>query len=145
MAADFLIRLREHTTPAVLLVTGEIDTRTLTDFRDTLSRAAARHDRLVIDLTTTGFLSAAALAVLDQHRARIAALLVTRASPILHPLRLAGLRSLLVYSGQPRPSPRAHPPQPRHTEDCTGADVDAAGRAGLPSPRPEPPVPAPLR
>jgi hypothetical protein len=90
-------------------------------------------------------LSAAALAVLDQHRARIVALLVTRASPILHPLRLAGLRSLLVYSGPPRPSPRVHPPQPRHTDGCRSADVNASRRAELPSPRPEPPVPAQFR
>jgi hypothetical protein len=90
-------------------------------------------------------LSAAALAVLDQHRTRITALLVTRASPILHPLHLAGLRTLLVYSGPPPPSPQAHPAAPRHTDDCRGADVNASRPAELPSPRPEPPVLAQLR
>lgn len=103
MVTDCVIRLREHPQPAILLVAGEIDTRTIARFRAILARAAARHDRLVVDLTSARFLSAAALAALDHHRRQITALLVTRDGPLTHPLRLAGLHPLLVYARRPGP------------------------------------------
>lgn len=99
MLTESTIRLREYPRPAQLLVTGNIDTLTVARFRDALTEAVARHDRLVVDLTRARFLSGAALAALHEHTDRITALLITRDSPITRALHVAGLDTLLAYRG----------------------------------------------
>ncbi|HZZ46004.1 MAG TPA: STAS domain-containing protein [Pseudonocardia sp.] len=106
MPTESTIRLREYPRPAQLLVTGEIDTLTVAKFRDALTQAVTRHDRLVVDLTRTRFLSGTALAALHEHTDRITALLVRRDSPIIRALRIAGLDTLVAYRGTARPRRR---------------------------------------
>jgi anti-anti-sigma factor len=121
MPTEFTVRLREQPPPAQLVVTGEIDMHTIIEFRAALTHAVARHDRLVVDLTGTGFLSGAALEILAQHTDHTTALLVTHDSPITRALHIAGLATLLAYRGtthaprKPASRPTTHHGPPVHT------------------------------
>ena len=88
--------LRDDVAPVRLLVAGEIDLATVSQFRAALTTAITRHERVIVDLTAVEFLGSTGLGVLYTHADHLLAVLVKTDSIISRAITISGLDLLVT-------------------------------------------------
>jgi anti-sigma B factor antagonist len=88
--------LRQDSGLPVLEVVGEVDMATAPQLRAALSKAAAQHAKLAVDLTKVSYLDSAGIRVLYDHTEAVVELVVAEESVITRVLTVAGLDALFA-------------------------------------------------
>jgi anti-anti-sigma factor len=96
-----MISLDEEVSPVRLDVCGEIDLATAEQFCMAVAEAAARHPRLIVDLTEVDFLASAGVHALFRYRDQLAAVVVREGSVIARALALSGFSRLVSLHRTP--------------------------------------------
>ncbi|WP_037078597.1 STAS domain-containing protein [Pseudonocardia spinosispora] len=104
------LTVKEETHRVRLVVEGDIDLVTAAEFRRVLADTAARHERLVLDLTGVVFIGSVGISALYRHADRLAAVLVAPGSLIARALSIAGFSMLIQPTVVGEPRSRRPPP-----------------------------------
>jgi anti-anti-sigma factor len=120
------IECNDTTSPARLIVSGEVDLCTIDQFAVALSDVAARHSRILIDLTEVDFLACVGIDVLYNYTNLMTAVLVRRGSITARALALCDFGALVAVH-------RADPPRRSVGRSRFGAP---SGRPAQPSASP---------
>ena len=126
MAEVLKIECNDTTSPARLIVSGEVDLCTIDQFTTALSDVATRHSRILIDLTEVDFLACVGIEALYSYTNLMTAVLVRRGSITARALALCDFSALVAVH-------RADPPPRRPGQSCRGAP---SGRPTAPSSAP---------
>jgi anti-anti-sigma factor len=89
------IRLDEHTSPARLLVSGEIDLANQQEFHGAVTDAVSRVPRLILDLRDVTHLNSARIGTLFRHHEKLIAVVVEPNSVIARALHYSGFIRLV--------------------------------------------------